>query len=199
MTHTKTIAWAAGLTILALGAWASGGIEGSKHDFSHKDWSGGDACGVCHLPGSDEPPTAAPLWNQNADLNRTFGTPLLDSKAAGLGTTMCLRCHDGTIARDAIARERIAGAKRERFVNKENPGLYGTGHGTSEHPVGVDYPKIDKGYRPAASVIAYGTVTLPGGKVECISCHDPHNMSGQKYMLVSTNARSRLCLTCHRK
>ena len=107
---------------------------------------------------------------------------------------MCLRCHDGTIARDTIAP-----VSRERFVNKQNPGLFGTGHGTSDHPVGIDYPQFDKGYRPVPSVIAKGTVALPDGKVECSSCHDPHNMSGLNYMLVASNARSALCLTCHRK
>ncbi len=182
------------LTVATIGGWAWGGIEGSKHDFSNKEWSGGDACSACHSPESDQPPEAAPLWDQNADLNRTFGSPLNQSKAAGLGTTMCLRCHDGTIARDTLD-----GSAGQRFVNTDNPGLFGTGHGTSEHPVGVDYPQLDRGFRPATAVVASGTVTLPDGKVECISCHDPHDMAGEKHMLVVSNARSALCLTCHRK
>ena len=177
-----------------LGGWVSGGIEGSKHDFSNESWTDGDTCVACHTPESEKPPGAAPLWDRNADLNRTFGSSLTQSRGAGAGTVMCLRCHDGTIARDTIAA-----ATKERFVNTENPGLFGVGHGTSDHPVGVDYPAFDKGYRPAPSVIASGTVTLPAGKVECMSCHDPHNMSGERYMLVRSNARSALCLTCHRK
>jgi len=180
-------------TLMIIGGWAWGGLEGSKHDFSNKDWSGGDLCSACHSAESDKP-AAAPLWEENADLNRTFGTPLTRSKAAGPGTTVCLRCHDGTIARDTIA-----GAEGGRFVNRENPGLFGTGHGTGDHPVGVDYPQFDRDYRPATSVTAMGTVQLPDGKVECNSCHDPHNMSGEEYMLVTSNARSALCLTCHRK
>ncbi len=181
-------------TLAIIGGLAWGGIEGSKHDFGNKDWSGGDTCSVCHAVESEEPSPAAPLWDQNADLNRTFGTPLAQSKEAGFGTTLCLRCHDGTIARD-----NIADVTRERFANKGNPGLFTTGHGTSEHPVGIDYPHFDKGYRPATSVLATGTVQLPDDKVECISCHDPHNMAGEKYMLVTSNAGSALCLTCHRK
>lgn len=181
------------LAFAAIGGWALGGIEGSKHDFSDKEWSGGNACSVCHTSTSEEA-TAAPLWDANADLNRTFGTPLEQSKRSGMGSTICLRCHDGTIARDAFG-----GAERERYVNREHPGLFTAGHGTSEHPVGVDYPRVDRGYRPAPSVTATGAVLLPGGKVECSSCHDPHNMSDQKYMLVMSNARSALCLTCHRK
>ncbi len=63
------------VTTLVAGGLAWAGIEGSKHDFAEKEWAGGDACGVCHGTES-APPTAAPLWDQNADLNRTFGAPL---------------------------------------------------------------------------------------------------------------------------
>ena len=177
-----------------LAGWAWGGIEGSKHDFSREAWSGGDECAACHTPQSNEPPTVAPLWDSNADLARTFGTSLSQSNNAGLGTVMCIRCHDGTIARDTFTA-----TGRERFEGQQNPGLFQGGHNTSNHPVGVDYPTFDRGYRPAPSVIASGTVVLPDGKVECISCHDPHDMSAEKYMLVRSNARSALCLTCHRK
>ncbi len=107
---------------------------------------------------------------------------------------MCLRCHDGT-----IATETITAVKGDRFTNKQNPGLFGAGHGRSDHPVGVDYPQFDKGYRPITSVLASSTVMLPDARVECISCHDPHNQSGEEHMLVTSNARSALCLTCHKK
>lgn len=181
-------------SVAVLGGWAWGGIEGSKHDFSNEAWSGGNPCSVCHAAESDEPAAAAPLWDASADLNRTFGISLEQSKKAGLGTAICLRCHDGTIARDTIG-----GTRRERFGNKEHPGRFKAGHETSEHPVGVDYPLHTKGFRPMVSVLAKGTVSLPDGKVECMSCHDPHNMAGLDHMLVDKNARSNLCLTCHRK
>ena len=190
--RVATIASSLGLALFA--GWAWGGIEGSKHDFSREEWSGGDRCAACHTPETDEPPTAAPLWEPNADLNRVFGTPLPESRQAGMGTVMCLRCHDGTIARATISTP-----SKERFINQENPGLFGTGHGTTDHPVGVPYPAVDPGFRPATSVIASGAVALPNGNVECISCHDPHDMAGAPHMLVRSNARSALCLTCHRK
>lgn len=174
-------------------AW--GGLEGSKHDFSGEGWTQGDSCAVCHTPHREEAPTVAPLWDPNADLNRTFGTPLVESKKAGLGTTLCLRCHDGTIARDMIP----TASSRDRFPNKRHPGLFATGHGRSDHPVGVSYPRVDRGFHSLSRVESGGVVLLPGGQVECNSCHDPHNMSGHKYMLVMSNARSALCLTCHNK
>ncbi len=194
MNHPGIVTACPLVLVALIGGLAWGGIEGSKHDFSHKDWTDGDTCVACHTPQRDELPAAAPLWDPMADLTRTFGTPLVQSRRASMGTTMCLRCHDGTVARDTIAT-----APRDRFVNKLSPALFGTGHGTSDHPVGIDYPAFDLDYRPAPAVIASGTVSLPAGKVECISCHDPHSMSQEKFMLVRNNTRSALCLTCHRK
>ncbi len=177
-----------------VGGIVLGGVEGSKHDFSNKAWSADDRCGACHSPHRARPPKAAPLWDPDADLTRTFGTSIGTAAMPGSGTLMCLRCHDGT-----IATETITAVKDDRFTNKQNPGLFGTGHGRSDHPVGVDYPQFDKGYRPITSVLASSTVVLPDAKVECVSCHDPHNQSGEEHMLVTSNARSALCLTCHKK
>lgn len=194
MNRLSMIAGTVTAGVAILGGWAWAGIEGSKHDFTRKEWTGGDACSACHPPASDTPPKAAPLWAQHADLNRTFGTSLVKSNEAGPGTAMCLRCHDGAIARDMFAPP-----PRPRYPNSERAGVFGPGHGRSDHPVGVEYPQLDLSFHPANQVIAAGTVTLPNGRVECISCHDPHNMTKEKNMLVTSNARSALCLTCHRK
>ena len=183
------------LVVTTFCGWSLADIKGSKHDFSNQDWAEGESCAACHSPHRETAPKAAPLWNPNADLNRTFGTPVGKKKAVpGSGTIMCVRCHDGTIARDTIA-----GSLKQRFVNKRKPGMFDTGHGNTDHPVGIRYPQFDRGYRPVTAVIARGTVSLPDGKVECISCHDPHNQAGQEKMLVMSNARSALCLTCHKK
>ncbi len=40
---------------------------------------------------------------------------------------------------------------------------------------------------------------LINGKLECISCHDVHGERGQKNLLIMSNTKSRLCLTCHNK
>lgn len=193
-TARLTVALVAVVTLVSGWAWA--GLEGSKHDFSREEWSGGELCAACHAPHRQEAPKAAPLWNPNADLTRRFGTPL-DKKTSkaqpGSGTLSCLRCHDGTVASDAAPK-----AKAKRAVNAQHPGAFTAGHETSEHPVGVSYPAFGKGFHPAPSVTAKG-IPLPDGRVECMSCHDPHNEAGVKHMLVTSNARSALCLTCHKK
>jgi len=176
------------------GGVVAAGIEGSKHDFSSKAFSGGDTCSACHTPHRAIEPTAAPLWNPKADLAKTFGSRLGSQRDPGQGTRMCMRCHDGTIAAPVIS-----GYEKSRYANRQNPSLFGTGHRTIDHPVGVKYPQFDRGFRPATSVVASKTVRLPDGQVECTSCHDPHNQAGHPKMLVTSNARSALCLTCHKK
>ena len=182
------------LALTVVGGWTAGGIAGSKHDFSNSQWAGGDACGACHVPHREEAPKAAPLWDPSADLSRRFAAPTKSDDGPGRGTLMCIRCHDGTIARDTFL-----GDPRERFKNKRNPALLAAGHGTTDHPVGIKYPSIDRGFRPITQVEAKGAVRLPDGKVECVSCHDPHNTLGLANFLVTSNARSALCLTCHNK
>ena len=173
------------------------GLEGSKHDFSNEAWTAGDMCVACHAPKSDLP-AEAPLWNPSAGFNRAFGDAVRDKKdrraLPGEGSLICLRCHDGTVAQDMFG-----GLAAPSGRNIRHPALLTTGHGGTDHPVGIEYPRTDREFRPASAVLSEGAVPLPGGKVECTSCHDPHNQSGTRYMLVKSNHRSALCLTCHKK
>ncbi len=194
MKQFKMMALWLAVVIALAGQWARGGVEGSKHDFSNEAWSGGDRCGVCHTPHRHLAPKSAPLWNRGADLTRTFGEVQVGRGVAGRSTMVCLRCHDGTIAKAASG-----GVGRTRFRGARTGRLRDTGHGRSDHPVGIAYPQFNKGFRPMTAVLAGGTVVLPNGHVECISCHDQHNTSGVAHMLVRSNARSALCLTCHKK
>lgn len=182
------------VALAVLAGWAIGGIEGSKHDFGSKDWNGGDSCGVCHAPHRSEPPKGPPLWDPQADLSQRFGGVAGGKSVPGFGTLSCLRCHDGT-----VAGETATGSGGARLTSAEHPGSLTTGHGATDHPVGVPYPLTNKYYQPSVKVLASGAVQLPGDRVECVSCHDPHNEAGLPAMLVMSNARSALCLTCHKK
>ena len=196
MKRETTIATASlALVLVAVGGFAVAGIKGSKHDFSTDAWSQVDKCGVCHQTEREQPPALPPLWDARADLTKRFGKSALSKSKPGMGTLSCLRCHDGTIAKDATG----AALHKERFAHTQHPSRFTTGHERSDHPVGVDYPNIDRDYHPATTVLSGRKVTLPGGKVECSSCHDPHDESGEEHMLVMSNARSALCLQCHKK
>ncbi|MBU0718627.1 MAG: hypothetical protein KJ749_10300, partial [Planctomycetes bacterium] len=120
-----------GCAVISGWAWAE--IDGSKHDFSNQEWTNGDVCSACHGPERSEPPPAAPLWDAEADLNRVFGTPLGADNDPGNGTLACLRCHDGTVAKDTVSQQ-----PKERFSHKQNPALFQGGHQRSDHPVGVE-------------------------------------------------------------
>lgn len=63
------------------------------------------------------------------------------------------------------------------------------------HPVGVPYRAGD-GYRDASDVLALGFI-LPGGRVACITCHDPHaaNVPG----LLRASGGRWGCSGCHLK
>lgn len=174
-------------------------IAGSKHDLRHQAWSKADLCGSCHTPHRENPPTAAPLWDSDADLNKRFGTAKDQKTIAAEGTQMCIRCHDGTVAKDTIGgiaqgRSNLASSNRSG-----RPGFSTAGHGSTDHPVGVPYPKTDKGYKPTVVLESKNVVRVPDGRVECTSCHDPHNTAGHKDMLVMSNDGSALCLSCHNK
>lgn len=67
---------------------------------------------------------------------------------------------------------------------------------TDDHPVSMNYA-TSADYVPAASG-KVDILPLFSGKVECPSCHDPHNTTIGLF-LRKTNSGSALCLTCHIK
>ncbi len=110
----------------------------------------------------------------------------------GPASLICLGCHDGTIATSTIGSSHamLAGV-REGFKVPE-------GFIRRDHPIGVPYPSDRRKYHPRA-LVENGGVRLPAGRIECVSCHDPHNESGVARLLIKSNRRSALCLTCHMK
>ncbi|MBN1343780.1 MAG: hypothetical protein JXQ73_13945 [Phycisphaerae bacterium] len=111
----------------------------------------------------------------------------------GPSSLLCLGCHDGTIATSTIGSSHalLAGV-RAGFAVPD-------GFVWRDHPIGVPYPNDRQNFRPASHVLKGGKIPLPEGRIECISCHDPHNEEGIKGLLVMSNRRSALCLTCHIK
>lgn len=173
------------------------GLKGSKHDFTDEAWTGGDLCVACHAQAPEQLPEA-PLWGPSQSFNEAFGEainapPGERPRLPGAGSMICMRCHDG-----ALASDMFGGLSAPAAVNHRHPAVMTAGHATN-HPVGVAYPQHDRGFHPMHAVVSEGMVRLPDGRVECISCHDPHNQAGARFMLTKSNARSALCLTCHNK
>jgi predicted CXXCH cytochrome family protein len=115
-----------------------------------------------------------------------------DRYMPGPTSLLCLGCHDGTIATSTMGTSHalLAGI-REGFRVPD-------GFVWRDHPIGVLYPQGRLDYHPQAFVEKQG-IRLPEGRMECISCHDPHNTCDIDALLVMSNRRSALCLTCHIK
>lgn len=190
--------------ISAIAATPGAGIVGTDHDFSSETWTDKDQiCVVCHTPhGADTSVTAAPLWNHDVTtkvftvyssdtLNATVGQPDGVSK-------LCLSCHDGTVAEDAYG-----GRVGSDFMTGDH--AVGADELNNDHPVSFTYD--------TALATADGQLTDPGvdgsgitpmelfgGKLECASCHDPHNVETlDGDFLRETRTQSKICLTCHTK
>ena len=79
----------------------------------------------------------------------------------------------------------------------------------NDHPIGVAYTEGVASLRPITTDLgSLGWPTeyqgktienlLRGGKVECVSCHDPHLGENPTFLRLPNN-NSALCLTCHDK
>ncbi len=82
-----------------------------------------------------------------------------------------------------------------------------------DHPISMSYPtfELDPGFNQPSIMkedggrsFPNGIQTFEGDKVQCASCHDPHNpdeknIEGRDPFLRTSNRNSALCLTCHQK
>lgn len=109
---------------------------------------------------------------------------------------LCLTCHDGAIA-PAVPMPQHA-----QIVSQIGLSVSTTGNGfrfpMGNHPVGVRYDPANPRLVREPGQRADVEIPLPEGRVQCVSCHDPHGTSGHKDLLWISNRRSGLCLSCHR-
>jgi predicted CXXCH cytochrome family protein len=198
-------------------------IVGTKHDFSSASWNNtspvptdlqGQICTPCHTPhnsvdtvlGSIRPP----LWNHKLTSavftlysGYQFDGALTITQPDG-SSKLCLSCHDGTVALNSFRS--FTGSVFMTGASMQGTDL------RNDHPISFIYDAAlaitDRGlYDPTMQISG-----LPGGgtidhdmleahKLQCRSCHDPHNggPSGVSHLLIKSNAGSELCLTCHKK
>jgi len=138
----------------------------------------------------------------------------------------CLSCHDGVVARNEVSA--VSPLDAHALLNAPGPGLDNNfsmncsrchaGGGqyppewwsigadlTDDHPISIPYPTpdVDPDFnQPPDPVRGWGIgsakIKLYNGKVECPSCHDPHNNTYGRFLRVD-NLNSQLCSICHRK
>jgi predicted CXXCH cytochrome family protein len=197
--------WLAGACLLgALAIPAVAGIRGSVHDFSTAGWAGGQICIACHVPHSANVNVEAPLWNHqisSATYTLYGSSSLIETpQQPGPGgiSRLCLSCHDGTVAMDSFG-----GATGATFIPQQS-NL--TTDLRDDHPIGVAW-RHQGGNLNCVNCHDIHNMAKPwglparffAGKVECASCHDVHNNVTEVKLLRMPLAGSRLCLHCHGK
>ncbi len=213
----------AGMLASANTVYAS--VAATKHNLSIsgtgtvKSTDETEICIFCHTPHQAIKNDNIPLWNHALSSTASYGvytSPTFDgyTTASELGGTnaataavsnLCLSCHDGTIAINALNNPSNA--------TGGNPTMTGTAAGgeipagpsnigadlTDDHPVNFRYDAalyaVDGSLHDPAGLTG---VRLFNGYVQCASCHDPHESTNPTFLRVD-NTGSALCLKCHNK
>ena len=201
-------------------AWAQGDVIG-MHDLSLAGTSPAKgslsgSCLYCHAPHSGlsgSPGVAStPLWNtklsQVASYQVYGATSLVNaqnpSPPLGTDTTLCLSCHDGTVAGSPGATVAYGTVQMSQPMTSTDV----FGHSlASMHPVSfvlnnghlAQFPSAQPSLYTSPYATANPAVPLVNANVECTSCHNPHvqNNDPTGNFLVVNNTSSALCYACH--
>ncbi len=209
-------------TILIAGI-AYGGVVGSKHDFSMGGSSGfrsaseTEVCIYCHTPHGA---SAVPLWNRNLTSPGTYtmyNSPTLNATLPAAPTSislLCMSCHDGVSAINVLVNYGPNGQTPTwsgfdqlgdlSYPPSSDPNL--TKNLSNDHPVSFTFDAnlitLDAaGGPPQLQLPVDARLKLFNGKLECATCHDPHDdgFPDREPFLRMSNAGSDMCLTCHIK
>jgi predicted CXXCH cytochrome family protein len=165
------------------------------------------SCLYCHAPHSGAG-GLTPLWNQTLSTQTytPYGSTTYNQKGntmppLGADSSLCLSCHDGTVAPGltiAYGKMGMSGAMIAADVFGTN--LQGS------HPFSLILP-IKDAPDLVASLAGSGktadttnSVKLINGNIECTSCHNPHVQAVDRVslnFLVLDNSRGQICLSCH--
>ncbi|MFC1684882.1 cytochrome c3 family protein [Pseudomonadota bacterium] len=228
-----------GAAIAAVLVGASGignaGIRDTKHNLSNDGNSPGslhtdttEICVFCHTPHMNVAKgNNIPLWNHQVTTSTVsytmYTSDTLNASIAAMNgpgtpenatvTTLCLSCHDGTVAINALYNASNltptincvgpAGWVADCKMPTTSNAALGTDL-SNDHPVNFDYQgAIDNGDTTLNSVASLTGVRLYAGTVQCASCHDPHidynAATEQTPFLRVAITGSTLCLRCHNK
>ncbi len=162
-------------------------------------------CQYCHAPHSGI--GKGPLWAQTYSTqtytvyrSTTDATQTMEQPPIGAPSSLCLSCHDGTVA----PGQTVPYGKIQMQGKMSASDILGTSLQNS-HP--FSFNKIKDQADLVASLISKGQtqdplqkVTLINGNVECESCHNPHVQNGDPVslnFLVRNSAGGAMCLSCH--
>jgi predicted CXXCH cytochrome family protein len=215
------------LLLLAIAVVAYGAtVVGSKHDISTAGEEVCIYCHTPHF--ANAAGTAAPLWNRNITNINAFtmytSTTMNTSVPSHPSpvSISCLTCHDDAGASSAVNSTDThdlrngpgSGSVPDTTSNPNcarcHPTMYGYPDNSyirigpnlgDDHPISMTYPTTaqDPAFNiPPDLQNGWSDVKLFSGKVECASCHDPHDNTRGAFLRKS-NSGSSLCFTCHIK
>jgi len=168
---------------------------------------GMDPCLYCHAPHSGVQTTNSALWSQTLSTQSytTYSSTTLHNSpqqpALGSSSSLCLSCHDGTVA---VGQTQPYGTLN-MTGNMNAADVFGANLQGS-HPFSVKLPMVDAPDIVASLVSTHTTsdplkaVQLIGNNVECTSCHTPHAQAVDQFsqnFLVRDASSGQLCLACH--
>ena len=169
--------------------------------------SGNLGCTYCHAPHTGLG-GVTPLWNQQLSKasyypynSTTYHQTGNTQPPLGVTSSLCLSCHDGT-----VAVGQTAAYGKVTTVGNWTPGDTFGRDLTNSHPFSLVTPIKDTANLQASLVSSGITadplhkVKLINGNVECTSCHDPHvqttDVIAQNF-LVRDGSSGQICLACH--
>ena len=170
------------LTMLATVSFAL--IFGNPHDYTVENFSDEtyrEQCANCHTFESED--------SEDSFTINSTDTSFSDS------SLICLACHDGVTASDlpTVHKEFETDYEASNSLNSNR-----------SHPVMIAYTEGVAGLRsketPTDNWSNANNINdlLRDGKIECGSCHNPHDKKEGMY-LKHSNENSELCFTCHDK
>ncbi len=206
------------LLVLAVPAWLQAqGISNSLHNLSTsgpgtiKSTYQTEICIYCHFPHSTG--STVFLWNhtQTTATYTFYTSPTMNAATPttlSSSSRMCMSCHDGTVAVGDLINNPDT-SLNTTFIPTTSTAYIGTDL-TDDHPVSIQYedgqfsstnPDPDLRLRATANTVDNGAgivLYLENERVECGTCHNPHDPTNGNFLEVS-NTGSQLCLTCHLK
>jgi hypothetical protein len=213
-----SLLWIPGLPALA----QRGGVASTVHNLSVsgpgeiRAMNETEICKFCHIPHNSAGPTA--LWSQTMSRAEYQTPPLRSGRSAGRSapqpdgsSRLCLSCHDGTVALgDLTGQARAVSMAGTRRLSPGQKGYLGTDLRGS-HAISFRVPDISKsrndpdadmGLRSLDSIQSNEDVRLDAqGKMQCTTCHDPHNdryyKAGSVPHFWVRPTVGEVCLACH--
>ena len=135
---------------------------------------------------------SVPKMERDSDSEALYGSIVKASIKSGDGSsrdyldsfsTGCVTCHNGIVSRTDTLNFRNNPETRMQMIS-------------GKHPIGMDYGRyVASNHNLRKPEDLNPNLVLVGGKVSCVTCHDPLNPE-KNHMALNDRGRA-LCLECH--